>query len=77
LEEKKDLADRGATVITVDYENVEQLTNAVKGSYAVLSMFNPVDKPLALRLNSNLLQATKQAGVKKFIPSEWGTDTTK
>jgi hypothetical protein len=63
-------------VIVVDYDNVDQLADAVKGSYVLMPFFNPIDKQLAVKLNTNLIQAAKRAGVKRFIPSEWSTDTT-
>ncbi|KAI0485513.1 hypothetical protein F4859DRAFT_471485 [Xylaria cf. heliscus] len=61
-----------AKVTPVDYDSVESLTAALQGQDAVVSTLGMA----ALSKESNLLQASIKAGVKRFIPSEFGSDTT-
>lgn len=58
--------------IEVDYTSIENLTTALKASeaHAVVSTI-----PLpALTAQTNLIHAAANAGVSRFIPSEFGAD---
>ncbi|CAG9939906.1 unnamed protein product [Clonostachys rosea f. rosea IK726] len=58
-------------IITVDYESVDNLAEALRGFNAVVSVVAGHLSDLQLRL----LDAAIIAGVKRFIPSEFGSDT--
>ncbi|KAI0973051.1 hypothetical protein F4678DRAFT_35991 [Xylaria arbuscula] len=59
------------TVKPVDYDSIESLTAALQGQDAIISTlgFAGLTKQL------NLIQAAVKAGVKRFIPSDFGSDT--
>ncbi|APA07637.1 hypothetical protein sscle_03g024070 [Sclerotinia sclerotiorum 1980 UF-70] len=59
------------TVKPVDYEYLESLTSALTGQNAVISTLssNVLDKQLLL------VKAAAKAHVKRFIPSEFGSNT--
>jgi len=61
-----------AKVQRVDYSSKESLVAALKGQDAVVSAIaNPaIDKQIIL------IDAAVEAGVKRFLPSEFGSDTT-
>lgn len=57
-------------IINVDFENVQELTQALQGIEVVVST-------LAIQANgaqNPLIDAAVAAGVKRFIPSEFGSD---
>lgn len=59
-------------IVNVDFENVENLTSALHGIDVVVST-------LAIQANgaqNPLIDASVAAGVKRFIPSEFGADMT-
>ncbi|KAI0439033.1 NAD(P)-binding protein [Xylaria telfairii] len=58
-------------VAEVDYTSLESLTNALRGQDAVVSTVGQV--PVADKLL--LVEAAVKAGVKRFIPSEFGSNT--
>ncbi|KAI0428123.1 hypothetical protein F5Y09DRAFT_349827 [Xylaria sp. FL1042] len=60
------------TVKPVDYDSIESLTAALQGQDAIISTlgFGGLTKQF------NLIEAAKKAHVKRFIPSEFGSDTT-
>ncbi|KAH7129172.1 isoflavone reductase, partial [Dactylonectria macrodidyma] len=60
----------GANVIRSDY-SIESLTKALEGQDAVVSML-PI---LALEEQKKVAEAAIKAGVKRFIPSEYGSDS--
>ncbi|KAI0452606.1 hypothetical protein F5B21DRAFT_331762 [Xylaria acuta] len=60
------------TVKAVDYDSVESLTAALQGQDAVVSTLGIA----ALSKQLNLVEAAVKASVKRFIPSEFGSDTT-
>ncbi|KAJ5616776.1 hypothetical protein N7537_001890 [Penicillium hordei] len=66
--------DSRAHVAQVDYESLDSLKAALTGQDAVVSTLNvgAVPKPIHLRL----IDAAVATGVKRFIPSEYGCDTT-
>ncbi|KAI4213314.1 MAG: hypothetical protein LQ351_004055 [Letrouitia transgressa] len=59
------------TVIPVDYTAVDSVTNALKGHDALVSTL----ASLAVGVQLNLVLAASNAGIKRFIPSEFGSNT--
>lgn len=59
------------TVVEVDYSSVSDLTAALKGVEVVVSAF----ATHALDGQNPLIDASVAAGVKRFIPSEFGSNT--
>ncbi|KAJ5722024.1 hypothetical protein N7488_000059 [Penicillium malachiteum] len=60
----------GTTWIKADYTSVEQLTQVLQGVHTVLSFVTESEgggSPVQL----NLIDASVNAGVKRFAPSEW------
>lgn len=55
----------------MDYSNSNTLVDALKGQDAVVSALNHA----ALNQQRTLLDASVSAGVQRFIPSEYGSDT--
>jgi hypothetical protein len=62
----------GVKVVRANYDSVDSLTSAFKGQDAVLSVVGGT----ALGDQQKLIDAAIAAGVKRFIPSEYGSDTT-
>lgn len=62
---------RTVTVVPVDYDSLESLTNALKGQDAVVSTIASAAIVTQLRL----VEAAAKAHVKRFIPSEFGSNT--
>ncbi|TRX91838.1 hypothetical protein FHL15_007157 [Xylaria flabelliformis] len=60
-----------AKVAEVDYESLESLTNALQGHDAVVSTLGGP----ALAGQLKLVEAAAKAGIKRFIPSEFGSNT--
>ncbi|KAL7927056.1 hypothetical protein ACQKWADRAFT_308974 [Trichoderma austrokoningii] len=65
-----DLESKGAAVKVVDYASHEQLTKALEGVHTVLSCIWTYDSAIATSQLA-LLEAAKEAKVKRFAPSEW------
>lgn len=65
-----DLETKGAVVRVVDYNSHEQLTKALEGIHTVLSCIWSYDSAIATSQLA-LLEAAKEAKVKRFVPSEW------
>lgn len=61
----------GVAVRKVDYDSVESLKEALEGQDAVVSAIATV----AVGGQNPLIDAAMQAGVKRFIPSEFGLNT--
>ncbi|OBT55399.1 hypothetical protein VE04_04714 [Pseudogymnoascus sp. 24MN13] len=59
------------TVLPVDYSSSASLTTALTGQDAVIALFGAEQAPLQLPL----LDAALAAGVSRFIPSDFGSDT--
>lgn len=59
------------TVVPVDYDSLESLTNALKGQDAVVSVLGSA----AIATQLRLVEAAAKAHVKRFIPSEFGANT--
>ncbi|TGJ87303.1 hypothetical protein E0Z10_g1444 [Xylaria hypoxylon] len=60
------------TITPVDYDSVESLTAALQGQDAVVSTLGSAGFSKQL----NLIEAAVKANVKRFIPSEFGSDTS-
>jgi len=69
------LKKKGAVIVEGDSENLEQATNAAKGCDTVLSLVSGAT--LFSGKEEILFNAAKAAGVKRFVPSQYGIDTTK
>ncbi|KAI1371322.1 NAD(P)-binding protein [Hypoxylon crocopeplum] len=61
----------GVTVKAVDYDSIDSLTDALQGQDAVVVTLGGE----ALGKQFLLIEAAVKAGVKRFIPSEFGSDT--
>ena len=59
------------TAIPVDYDSLDSLTDALEGQDAVVSTL----ASLAIANQLLLVEAAAKAHVKRFIPSEFGSDT--
>ncbi|KAJ5129724.1 uncharacterized protein N7515_005763 [Penicillium bovifimosum] len=66
--------DSRAQVAKVDYESFDSLKTAMSGHDAVVNTLNVGAVPKAIHLR--LIDAAIATGVKRFIPSEFGCDTT-
>ncbi|KAJ6004771.1 NAD(P)-binding protein [Penicillium herquei] len=62
----------GTTWIKVDYTSVEQLTQVLQGVHTVLS-FVTESTGEGSPVQFNLIDASVNAGVKRFAPSEWAS----
>jgi uncharacterized protein YbjT (DUF2867 family) len=62
----------GAKVHKTDYSSIESIAEAFKGQDAVVSTLATA----ALGQQQTIVDAAIKAGVKRFIPSEFGMDTT-
>jgi len=58
-------------VVPVDYDSVESLTAALRGQDVVVSTVGPT----GLQGQSLVIDAAVAAGVKRFLPSEFGSNT--
>lgn len=67
----EELKASGATLVTVNYENEDDLKKSLEGVQVVISTFNG---PALGNEQVRLVQAAKAAKVKRFIPSEYGID---
>ncbi|KAF5523251.1 hypothetical protein CGCA056_v005241 [Colletotrichum aenigma] len=71
-ESAKDGLPSGVKFATVDYSSVDDLAAALRGQDAVVST---VSKG-GLLTQKTVIDASIKAGVKRYIPSDWGTFTT-
>lgn len=65
-------APAGAKVVSVDYASESSLVSAVSNVEVVISTLSGG----GFAVQPALAQASKKAGVKLFVPSEFGIDTT-
>ncbi len=70
------LRDQGVTIIDVDYQNATELTKACQGAACVVSALSGL-RDVIVERQTNLLQAAVEAGVPRFIPSDYCIDFTK
>jgi len=61
----------GTSVVTADYSSHDSLVSAFKGADVVVSALASV----AIASQTKLIDAAVEAGVKRFMPSEFGADT--
>ncbi|KAJ5845698.1 hypothetical protein N7534_009367 [Penicillium rubens] len=66
--------DSRVHVVQVDYESLDSLKAALSGQDAVVNTLNVGAVPKSIHLR--LIDAAVATGVKRFIPSEYGCDTT-
>ena len=64
---------QGVDVHIVDYSSVEQLTSSLKGIHTVISCIAAYGNT-STASELALLEAAKQAGAIRFVPSEWNSD---
>ncbi|KAK5130290.1 hypothetical protein LTR08_002250 [Meristemomyces frigidus] len=62
----------GIMIVNVDYNSKDSITQALKGQDALISTIGNASPVL----QANLIGAAISAGVKRYIPSEFGSDTT-
>ena len=62
------------TIVEVNYSDSNALRRALRHQDAVVSCLG--DVPAAVQAQESLLKASLAAGVKRFVPSEFGSDTT-
>ncbi|GBC02778.1 hypothetical protein RclHR1_04810009 [Rhizophagus clarus] len=67
------LASKGAEIVYIDYDQKDDLVEALKGSDVVISVLGYSDGKL-YENQIPLLTAAKEASVKRFIPSEFGSE---
>jgi hypothetical protein len=65
------LKEAGALIVPVDYKAHDSLVAALEGVDVVISALSGGGFPL----QDELAKAAKEAGVKLFVPSEYGNDT--
>jgi nucleoside-diphosphate-sugar epimerase len=64
----------GIKYLKTDYTSVSDLSSILQGVNVVLSFIAPfLDQEEAFNVQKNLIDASVQAGVKRFAPSEWGS----
>lgn len=71
-----DLKKIGVTVFQVDMSNVSEIANACKGVSCVVSALAGL-KDVIVDTQLNVLNGAIEAGVPRFIPSDFATDFTK
>ena len=74
-EKIKSLKQMGATVEEVDLDNVEALANACAGASCVVSALAGLGNVI-IDAQKRILDGALQAGVSRFIPSDFCTDYT-
>lgn len=70
------LEKAGAVVIPVDYQNTVMLTEALRNAQCVVSALSGL-RDVIVETQSDLLKAALNAGVPRFIPSDYCIDFTK
>jgi len=70
------LEKAGAMVIPVDYQNTVTLTEALRDAQCVVSALSGL-RDVIVETQSDLLKATLNAGVPRFIPSDYCIDYAK
>ncbi|KAL1886321.1 hypothetical protein Plec18167_000251 [Paecilomyces lecythidis] len=66
------LTSKGIDVRVVDYSSVQQLKDALAGAHTVISCLAAYGSDTAAA-ELALLEAAKQAGTARFVPSEWNS----
>lgn len=76
LTKTQPLEKAGATVIPVDYDNTVALTEALRDGHCVVSALSGL-REVIVETQSKLLKAALNAGVPRFIPSDYCIDFTR
>ncbi|WP_116105450.1 NmrA family NAD(P)-binding protein [Lewinella sp. IMCC34191] len=71
-----DLRARGVEIREASLTSVPDLTEACRGGHCVVSALSGLGRVI-IDLQTNLLKATEDAGVKRFIPSDFSLDFTR
>jgi nucleoside-diphosphate-sugar epimerase len=71
--QQPDLTSRGIEVRLVDYTSPEGLQAALRDVHTVISCLKVYSDEMA-SAQLALVEAAKQAGVKRFVPSDWAAD---
>lgn len=66
------LTKEGLNAVQVDYTDKDRLVSLLRGVHTVLSFVVVASDPGNIA-QKNLIDASVEAGVKKFAPNEWGT----
>ncbi|WP_026351096.1 NmrA family NAD(P)-binding protein [Dyadobacter beijingensis] len=75
LTKTEPLEKAGAVVIPVDYKNTVTLTEALRDTHCVVSALSGL-RDVIVDMQSDLLKAALNAGVPRFIPSDYCIDYT-
>ncbi len=70
------LRKQGASIVEVDYNDPSALTQACKGGACVVSALSGLYEVI-VKVQTSLLNAAVEAGVPRFIPSDYAIDFTK
>lgn len=70
------LKQQGAEIVAVDFGSVRELTNACRGGSCLVSALSGLEEVI-VALQTSLLEAAVQAGVPRFIPSDFCVDFTR
>jgi nucleoside-diphosphate-sugar epimerase len=73
---KAALQKEGVSVVEADFSNVPALTEACAGGHCVVSALSGL-RDVIVDVQTVLLEAAVQAGVPRFIPSDYSIDFTK
>ncbi len=76
IDKIKKIKSLGATIFSVDTENVAELTSVCRGAHCVVSALSGLGDVI-LETQKRLLDAAVAAGVPRFIPSDYSLDFTK
>jgi nucleoside-diphosphate-sugar epimerase len=71
----KELETKGATAFAADFANVHQLAAACQGAHCVVSALSGL-REVIIDAQKALADAAVQAGVPRFIPSDYSLDFT-
>ena len=72
----QELRRQGATIVDVDYNSRPDLTRACKGGSCVVSALSGL-RDVVVDAQTRLLDAAVEAGIGRFIPSDYAIDFTK
>ena len=75
-EKVKELQQAGASIAEVDFDNPAKLTGACSGGSCVVSALAGL-RDVIVEMQAVLLDSAVEAGVQRFIPSDYSIDFTK
>jgi nucleoside-diphosphate-sugar epimerase len=70
------LRKQGATIVEVDFSNIPELTKACQGASCLVSALSGL-RDIIVEMQTSLLGAAVDAGVPRFIPSDYSIDFTR